>query len=268
MSQKRKRVKMGAQRTLNERDAEAARIDDELLPSSDEAALRRRAERQINKRKEFRTHLLSFVVVNVLLTGMFFMFGIPWVGGIVALAWGAGLMVHGVDTCYQTGARAAIRTAHAQRAFRDDYGPRWYETASRAELRRTLKRVEEPFIKRREFASHLAVFIAINILLWLIYLSVTPDSFPWPLAVTGFWGLGLAAQGVEVLFSSRRQSDIEREVKRQRRLMEDAQSGRQKRKNDDLERGAAAMQIGPDGELIDLVEDEFEEKLKRGQAGE
>lgn len=251
---------MDAERALNEED----RVDDELAPLSDERALRRRVERQLNKRKEFNTHLVSYAIVNALLAGLFFTLGIPWVAGIVALAWGSGLAAHAVDTYYQTGKRAAIRTARVQQAFRDDYGPRWDETASQADLRRTLKRVDEPFAKRREFISHLVVFAAINAMLWWIYLSVMPGDFPWPLFATGFWGVGLVAQALEVLSSKRRQPNIEREVERQRRLLEEAQWGSEKPKNDDrASEDVAAMQIGPDGELIGFGDDEPEEKSKR-----
>jgi hypothetical protein len=102
-------------------------------------------------------------------------------------------------------------------------------------------------------------------MLWWIYLSVMAGGFPWPLFVTGFWGLGLFADAAETFALSRRQPSIEREVERQRRLMEEAQWGGEKPKNDfrELEDDGPAMQVGPDGELIELDEDAWAEQEKR-----
>jgi hypothetical protein len=252
------------ERTGDEADEE--RLDDELAPLSDEGALRRRVERQVKKRSEFRSHVIAFVAVNAVLTALFMGLGIPWVAGIVALAWGAGLAADAIDTYSKTGKRAALRTARVHQAFRDEYGPRWYETASQKQLRETLKRVEKPFTERREFYTHLAAFVGINAMLWWIWASVMLGGFPWPLFVTGFWGIGLFSDAAETFTSSRRQTSIEREVERQRQLMEEAQWGGEKPKNDfrDLEEDGPAMQVGPDGELIDFVEDdEAREKQKR-----
>jgi ABC-type multidrug transport system fused ATPase/permease subunit len=254
---------MSQQSALREAQAEEERIDDELAPLSDEAALRRRVTRQLNKRNEFRAHALWFVVVNVMLMALFFAIGVPWVAGIVALSWGSGLAAHGIDTYHQTGKRAAVRTARTHQAFRDEYGPRWYETASERELRDTLKRVERPTAKRREFVSHLAVFIGINAMLWWIWASVMLGEFAWPLFVTAFWGVGLAAHAIDAFGNRRAQTSIEREVERQRALMEEAQWDDEKPKNVYYEPEEPAMTIGPDGELVELTDEEWSERQKR-----
>ncbi len=256
---------MNTQHALNEQEAEEERIDDELAPLSDEAAFRRRVTRQINKRNEFRTHLVTYVVVVALLTALFVAIGIPWVAGMIALAWGSGLAAHGVDTYYYTGKRAALRTARVHQAFRDEYGPRWYDTANHAQLRRTLKRVEEPYNKRREFLSHLVVFVGINAMLWWIYLAVMAGGFPWPLFITGFWGLGLVMHGLSASTENRSQRNIEREVERQRELLGAAAWGDEKAKNDFVfdDDDAPTMSVGPDGELVELTDEEWDEQQKR-----
>ncbi len=69
---------------------------------------------------------------------------------------------------------------------------------SEAEIRR---RVEQRLKKRGEFFIHLAVYWAVNVALWVIWL-LAGQGFPWPLGVTLPWGAGLAAHGVDTFFDS------------------------------------------------------------------
>jgi 2TM domain len=49
--------------------------------------------------------------------------------------------------------------------------------------------------RKREFRSHVFVFVLVNVALWLIWAFSGDDrGFPWPAFVTVFWGLGVAMQ--------------------------------------------------------------------------
>ncbi len=45
--------------------------------------------------------------------------------------------------------------------------------------------------KRRDFRTHVAVYLLVNAFLWGIW-AFTGVGFPWPIFVTGGWGIGLA----------------------------------------------------------------------------
>ncbi|MER3396098.1 MAG: hypothetical protein C4318_01355 [Acidimicrobiia bacterium] len=42
-----------------------------------------------------------------------------------------------------------------------------------------------------EFRVHLAVFLSVNALAWVVWLLVTPGTFYWPLLVHLLWGIVL-----------------------------------------------------------------------------
>lgn len=243
---------------------EEERIEDDIAPLSDEAALRRRVERQIKKRGEFRSHLAIFIAVNLMFAAFFGALEIPWVAGVIALSWGSGLAAQGIDLYYDSGKRAAARLARMHQAYRDAFGPNWHERATPAQLKRIRKRVDLPMAKRREFLQHLSVFLCINLMLWFLYAAIMPDTLPWPALVTGFWGLGLAAHAANVIGGERTKQSIEREVERQRALIEEAQWGGEKPKNDFLVADdEPTLTVGPDGELIELVDEDEGQPTKR-----
>lgn len=247
---------------LDEQD----RLEDDLAPISDEAALRRRVIRQVRKRRDFRTHLTVFLVMNLIFFVFFSVLAIPWVSGVIALAWGSGLAAQGVDVYFDTGKRAAARLARLHQAFRDAYGPRWAEEATRAQLVAVRQETEAPYRKRAGLYQHAVVYLVINLMLWFIYFSIMPGSVPWPLLVTGLWGVGLAANAVDTFAGKRQDESLEREVERQRALIEEAQWGSEKPKNDFLEADEQpGLTVGPDGELIEIAEPPDEQsKQKRG----
>lgn len=54
---------------------------------------------------------------------------------------------------------------------------------------------------RVAFRRHLYIYLAVNLLLWLIWFIpqmflTTPMTFPWPIYPTFGWGIGLAFQAV------------------------------------------------------------------------
>jgi hypothetical protein len=52
------------------------------------------------------------------------------------------------------------------------------------------------------FYANVGIFVIVNAFLFLIW-WYNGQGFPWPLIVTGFWGLGLIAYGIRVFGSGR-----------------------------------------------------------------
>ncbi|HLU08700.1 MAG TPA: protein kinase [Oceanobacillus sp.] len=256
--------------------------DDELAPPHDENALRKRVEKQYKKRQEFNGHLVAYVFVNLLLWIIIFggrlvgegdfwaiMDEFPW-PLLVSFGWGAGLLAHAVDTYYQTGERAARRLRAIHSEFERLFGERWYETADKGELRKVRHRVEQPFTKRREFASHLGVYVMINLMMWFIYFASNSSNFmreliggelqilefPWPLIVMFGWGIGLAIHAFEVLSSERQERAIEREVERERERLYYEKPKRDQYYDDDEPQGG--VRLNSDGEFTDSMIEELE----------
>lgn len=243
---------------LNEQE----RIEDEIAPLNDERALRRRVTRQIKKRREFRSHVAIYIAINLMLLVLFAALGIPWVAVVIALGWGSGLAAQAVDLYYDTGKRAAARLVRMHEAYREAYGPHWAENATHEQLVRLRKETDRPAQMRSELGQHIAVYLCINLMLWFLYLVLMAGSFPWPLLVSGFWGLGMVGHINEVYSKPRSDKAVEAEIERQRRLLADAEWGSEKPKNDFREDDEPAMTVGPDGELVELTEPE-DEKRKR-----
>ncbi len=69
--------------------------------------------------------------------------------------------------------------------------------------------------KRGEFRSHLIVYLLVNAFLWAIWAVGDGSGFPWPLFVTGGWGVGLLLDAWETY--GRRpitEQDVEAEMRR------------------------------------------------------
>ncbi len=43
---------------------------------------------------------------------------------------------------------------------------------------------------KRAFMAGVVSFVVVNLILWLIW-AATGGGYPWPMWITGFWGLGL-----------------------------------------------------------------------------
>lgn len=267
--------------------------DFELRPYEDENALRRRIEARFKKRGEFIGHLVAYVIVNLILWFGFraFNFGsisedthflewmaFPW-PIIVSLGWGAGLAAHMFETYFQTGARDERRYQAIRGEFRRLYGDDWSGVDKR-ELKKVRRRVEKPFKARAEFFEHAAVYILINVMLWMIYLfgSGVPDigefitAVPWPAFVTLGWGIGLAVNFVEMLTVTGRERAIQRAVERaylekpKNDFSGDADESDSRRSR----RGRARrVRLTGDGELTDSMIAEWsddDEKPKRSRS--
>jgi hypothetical protein len=74
-----------------------------------------------------------------------------------------------------------------------------------------LRRVKQ----RRDFHAHVFAYVAVNVVLWGVWVIVgaTSDSWdPWPLWVTLLWGLGLLFNAWDVYF---RHPITEEEIRRE-----------------------------------------------------
>ena len=71
--------------------------------------------------------------------------------------------------------------------------------------------------KRASFKNHLYSYLAVNGLLWGIWLLATPHEFdpvPWPAWTSFFWGFGLVMDGISTYT---RTNSAEKEYERLRR---------------------------------------------------
>jgi 2TM domain len=72
--------------------------------------------------------------------------------------------------------------------------------------------------KRRDFKAHLLVYILVNLGIWGIWAVIAASSggsWPWPVFLTLFWGIGLVMNAWDVYF--RRpitEQELEREIDR------------------------------------------------------
>ncbi len=240
--------------------------DPDLMPADDESAIRMRVEQQFNKRKEFIGNLSAFVMVNIVLWIIYGVSGgfpgFPW-PLIVMFGWGSGLAAHAIETYYATGKRASRRLRIIQGEFYRQFGPDWPQ-ADRKELRRIRDRAVQPITKRREFADHLAVYICINIMLWIIYGTTgILSGFPWPLIVMFGWGIGLVFHGAEAIMTgSSRENAVQRAIEQEReRLYDESEKPKRALRSDD----APEVRLTEDGEFTESMVEEInhEEKQKR-----
>ena len=267
--------------------------DDDIAPPGDEAALRRRVERQLKKKSSLWKNALAYVVVIPIMwvvyglsSGIFgpnpidanlplALMQFPW-PAVVMLGWAAGLAGDVIETYHRTGARAAQRIARLHEAFRADYGPQWYRSAPRKDLKALRKRVDKPYKKNIDFQKNIASFAFIIPMLWIIYGfssgfisaqiaggDATVNAalgFPWPLIVMFIWGLNIINDGLSVRSAARTESAVEREMERQRSMAGAANWPDEKAKNDDHD---DSTRIGEDGELTDSLAREIEREINQ-----
>ncbi len=245
---------------LNEIVAE----NDEIAPPDDTAAIRRRAEKQMKERNGFLMHLIPYIFVNLLLVGIATEGGgdggLGW-AVFPLFGWGAGLAAHGVNTYFRTGMREAHRIAAIQRAYRAELGENWY-MADKTTLKEIRRRVNKPYQKRREFFTHLAVFVLINIML-----SLGLPGFVSTIAFLG-WGIGLVAHAVDTfgwnLSSGSQDRHMEKMLEMERSLIDATEKRKHvedsdyKRKNDEPD-----VRLNEDGEFTDSMVEELEADHRR-----
>lgn len=73
---------------------------------------------------------------------------------------------------------------------------------------------------RRGFQLDLLMYVLINAIIWVAWLTVlAPEgAFPWPVFVSGGWGIGLVAHGLLTYWTLSGANDaaVERELERMR----------------------------------------------------
>ena len=140
------------------------------------------------------------------------------------------------------------------------------------------RKIEKRYEARGAMIQHAISYLLTNIVLWAIWLF-TIASFPWPLFVTGFWGIGLLSHFVDYhnkhgKGAQKRQEEIEAEVVRQLEL-ERAQEVMRNRRQYDAEQldgddvyeldnyKQRGLRLSDDGELVDLERWEDEEEAEK-----
>ena len=72
--------------------------------------------------------------------------------------------------------------------------------------------------KRRELTTHAVVFTLVNLTVWGIWAAIavtSGSSWPWPVFLTLFWGIGLAMNAWDVYFRKPiTEQELEREIDR------------------------------------------------------
>lgn len=225
--------------------------------------IRKRVEKYYKLRGEFIVHLAIYLIINAVLWAMWAfatgLGGFPWPVALT-LAWGAGVVSSWLDLRAKRPERFVALERAAQARMAVLYGEDWATLTTEADYQRVFEAVDKAAAERTQFGVHVALYVLINLMLWLFWtVAQSPTEFPFPLAVMAFWGIGLGAHGASVYFSSERQQfareqAIQREVER---LAEQTQAIKKKK------RDSARLELGEDGELIEIVEDEWQANEKR-----
>lgn len=124
------------------------------------------------------------------------------------------------------------------------------------------QRITKRYENRTQFYGHLIGFIAVNGFLWGV---LQPSGFGSTLSIliTGGWTLGILIHFVNFLFTESRENAIEKAIERERQwrgergdvvVVPEAEMKRKRERLSDL---------ADDGELIEIVEDEEEQRYKR-----
>ena len=138
------------------------------------------------------------------------------------------------------------------------------------------QRVEKKLHARRDLIQHLAVYLTVNGIFWLLYLSSGEFGFPWPIFITGFWGIGVVSQYVEFYYkhgrgAEKREAEIEEEVTRQMRLSQQRKSKVEADEAADVgildldSIDAHQVRLKADGELTDSFIDQADDEKRAGR---
>ncbi|HEX7716062.1 MAG TPA: 2TM domain-containing protein [Marmoricola sp.] len=72
--------------------------------------------------------------------------------------------------------------------------------------------------KRRDFRTHLLVYLLFNAGFVAVWALVNPDAFFWPVFPLVFWGIGVVMNGWDAYFGSEfSENDIQRQMHRLQR---------------------------------------------------
>jgi len=238
-----------------------------MYPDTDE--IRKRVEQRMRKRADFAIHAIMFIILNVLAWLAWWPYAswaFPW-PLIVSLLWGSGVLAHGIETRYESGGQSAAQERAIRSEMTQLYGDDWPSDASESDYHHVRADVEKRFKARMDFVVHAAMYVPFNALAWVIWFGLSHgEGSPWlPIAFSSLWGVGLAAHAVETFFTARqsvRETAIREEMEREWRHIHGEDKLKHKAKNDERLDKAQRLQLTSDGELLDIVDDDFQANKK------
>jgi 2TM domain-containing protein len=72
--------------------------------------------------------------------------------------------------------------------------------------------------KKREFMSHLTVYVSVNLLINVVWWMTGPESFYWPVFPVLFWGIGVVMHAWDTYSPAMpSEAQIDKEIRRIRR---------------------------------------------------
>ncbi len=114
---------------------------------------------------------------------------------------------------------------------------------------RIRKQIEKKFEERQGLIIHGATFVVMNLIFWGLWLT-GGSGFPWPIFITGGWGIGMVAHFLDYHYkygggAERREQFIQDEIERARLqgLYTDEKPKRDRR-----------LRVTEDGEIEDFDE--------------
>src|SRR5579859_6748163 len=135
---------------------------------------------------------------------------------------------------------------------------------------RIRQRVERRVKKRAEFILHLAIYVPVNLILWIVCLLFFRDSSLMfiPLLITLGWGAGLIGHGVDTYLQTgaldaMREREMQREIEWAR--AHHNLSGSDEADDYGKPKRARSVRLSADGELIPDDESEQDRPLKQSR---
>jgi hypothetical protein len=274
-----------------------------------EKAVRRRVQQRIANRTGLVSHTIVYLVVIGILSAVWGQVSpliINAVGNdpmwlsqllqqlnvplIVAMGWGIGLANHFIDFLSKTTGRIEARRRAIFKNMQRIYGDNWEQDASERQYKNVRRSVMKRFDDRVGFFHSFITFVMTIMMLTAIWTSAMPAlqlmaeteapdiiplfNLPLPLIIALVWGVGLAINGIGVLFSPLIGSEtdeqaIERELARERER--DVSIGKRKNAMDDakLKNEDLAVSTPPrirlteEGELTESFAQELDEQEQR-----
>jgi len=83
-----------------------------------------------------------------------------------------------------------------------------------ADITEVREQALERLKKKQDFRAHVLVYAMVNALAWTIW-ALTGAGFPWPVFVTGGWGIGVVMNAWDVYWRQPiTEADVRREIER------------------------------------------------------
>lgn len=137
------------------------------------------------------------------------------------------------------------------------------------------RRVRKKLKARSEFLQHLAVYMSINLMLWIIW-AAARGGFPWPIFVSLPWGIGIMSQYIDYYYRHGRGADqgeaeVASEITRRMKI-----SRRDKGKRDQIDYDSESVleiddiaerhvRLNDDGELSDSFVQQIDQDENSGE---